>query len=58
MVETKIKVKIESYGLFNAFGYRSLRTPAIIEIYEHQLILLKVMEISYKLLGNSIHEEI
>ncbi len=50
MNRKKLLVKIKSPGILNSFGYFSLRTPADIEIYEHQLLILKAQGVEYEIL--------
>jgi hypothetical protein len=50
MKRKKVLVKIKSPGTLNSFGYSSLRTPAEIEIYEHQLMILKAQGVEYEIL--------
>ncbi|HRT03612.1 MAG TPA: hypothetical protein P5513_06695 [Candidatus Diapherotrites archaeon] len=45
----KVLVKIKSPGTLNAFGFNSLRTPATVELYEHQLLLLDVQGVQYEI---------
>jgi len=45
----KVKVKIITPGVFRGFGYSGLRTPAIIELYEHQLAVLEANGTKYEI---------
>lgn len=49
----KVLVNIKSPGTLNAFGFNSLRTPAIVELYEHQLLLLDVQGVQYEIIDNT-----
>lgn len=49
----KVLVNIKSPGTLNAFGFNSLRTPAIVELYEHQLLLLDVQGVQYEIVDNT-----
>lgn len=49
----KVLVNIKSPGTLNAFGFNSLRTPAIVELYEHQLLLLDVRGVQYEIIDNT-----
>lgn len=43
----KIKVKITTPGFLKCFGYNGLRTPAVVELYEHQLAVLRANGTEY-----------
>lgn len=46
--DKKIKIQITSHGMLNCFGYRGIRTPAQVELYEHQLAVLEQMGVFFK----------
>lgn len=49
----KVKVKITSHGMLTCFGYGGLRTPAEVELYEHQLAVLEQQGVAYELITTS-----
>lgn len=46
----KVNVKIKSHGMLTCFGYGGLRTPAIVELYEHQLAVLQQQGVDYEII--------
>jgi hypothetical protein len=43
----KVKVKITSRGILNSFGYYALRTPAEVELFEDQLVILEAQGVQF-----------
>jgi len=46
----KVNVRIKSHGMLTCFGYGGLRTPAIVELYEHQLAVLQQQGVDYEII--------
>jgi hypothetical protein len=46
----KVLVKITSHGVLTCFGYSGLRTPATVELYEHQLAVLQQQGVQFELI--------
>jgi len=46
----KVHVRIKSRGMLNSFGYKGMRTPADVDLFESQLIILQAQGVDYEII--------
>lgn len=60
MNRVKQKVHITSHGQLNYFNYNGLRTPAFVDLCEHEIVILKNMGVEYEIVKDdkSINDKV